>query len=132
MSLGHGGRRKGAGRKPRPHPALHDPTLQHSHSGPTSGADRACYARILDHLNAEKPAKDTPEIERWRKLVASDPRIALDALKYLYDKRDGKAIQPLSPVVEGDFKLQVEYLGAKAEFFEGQAKALGLLPAKVQ
>lgn len=94
MGSGHGGRREGSGRKARPDPALTDAAGQHS--GPTSFAERECYARILEALNAEKPEKDTPEIVRWRKLADhTDPRIVLDTLKYLYDKRDGKAIQPV-------------------------------------
>lgn len=95
--MAHGGSREGAGRKPRP-----DPGLEPSKPGPVTYADRACYARIIAKLNAPEPKEgvkaepDTPEVARFRKLVdAHDSRIVLDTLKWLYDKRDGKAIQPV-------------------------------------
>ncbi len=96
--MAHGGKRDGAGRKPVPDIAL----LEKQHPGPTSGTERACYGRILEALNTPEPKpgakarEDTREVARWRKFAdAQDLRIALDTLKYLYDKRDGKAIQPV-------------------------------------
>lgn len=61
-------------------------------------ADKEAAGRILEAVNKplEAGKKDSHEIERWRGLVdAQDLRIRLDALKYLYDKRDGKAVQPM-------------------------------------
>ena len=111
---GHGGRREGAGRKGRPDPALLAGEQRTGKPGPLSAAQRDCYANILAALNAaplkdgkkqDKLLEDEPvEIKRWRILVDAvlDPkadiaakRLSLDALKYLYDKRDGKAIQPV-------------------------------------
>ena len=107
-----GGHRDGAGRKPKPDPALL--TGEPRKPGPLSGAQRECYAKILEALNApelkdkaaqEKVLEGEPrEVKRFRLLVDAifDPkadiaarRLSFETLKYLYDKRDGKAIQPV-------------------------------------
>ncbi len=82
MAKPKGGARPGAGRPALPRP---DRITGIAHA-----------SRILDALNA-KPAKDESiEIEGWRELYeAKDLRIRLDTRKYLYDKRDGKAVQPI-------------------------------------
>lgn len=78
----HGGKRPGAGRKPAP--AI--PPL----------ADKASAARILEALNRPEKADDSYEVQQWRELSeAKDLRIRLDVRKHLYDKRDGKATQPV-------------------------------------
>jgi hypothetical protein len=89
----HGGKREGAGRKPQPDPALLDPNQR---PGPVPGIDRGCYARIIEALNRPKEKGDSYEIQQWRKFSeAQDLRLSFETRKYLYDKRDGKAIQPV-------------------------------------
>jgi hypothetical protein len=76
----HGGKRRGAGRKPGPT----IPPLR----------DKECAARLLAALNQKASRDDSYEVRQWRVLTeAQDLRIRLDARKYLYDKRDGKAAQ---------------------------------------
>ncbi|HLZ90207.1 MAG TPA: hypothetical protein VKQ28_00730 [Candidatus Acidoferrum sp.] len=59
-------------------------------------ADREAAGRILENLNRAADAKDSYEVQQWRLLAeAQDLRIRLDARKWLYDKRDGKATQPV-------------------------------------
>jgi hypothetical protein len=53
---------------------------------------------LIATLNTKKSSdkKDSVEVAGWRDLwEAQDLRIRLDAGKYLYDKRDGKATQPV-------------------------------------
>jgi len=77
-----GGARAGAGRKP----GVKLPSV----------ADRAAAGRILEALNQPAKASEAYEIAQWRLLTeAQDVRVRLDARKYLYDKRDGKATQPI-------------------------------------
>lgn len=94
--MAKGGKRPGAGRPPKV-------ALPDSKPGPVSPQDRDCAKRLLEALN--RPAKlaadkdgdaDSYEIQQWRMLAeAQDLRIRLDVRKYLYDKRDGKAAQPI-------------------------------------
>jgi hypothetical protein len=78
-----GGKRPGAGRKPKP--KIESPV------------DRTAAARLLDALNRPPKSNDSVEVAGWRKLWNhSDPRIRLDSRKYLYDKRDGKPVQTVN------------------------------------
>jgi hypothetical protein len=80
--MARGGARPGAGRRP----GVNLP----------KAADKEAAARILKELNREPKADDSYEVQQWRLLSeAKDLRIRLDARKYLYDKRDGKATQPI-------------------------------------
>lgn len=77
-----GGIRPGAGRRP----GVKLP----------KAADKEAAGRLLKALNAPASEKETYEEGQWRLLTeAQDLRIRLDARKYLYDKRDGKATQPI-------------------------------------
>ena len=59
-------------------------------------ADKTYAARVLEALDREERATDPPIFKRFRVLAfAQDMRISLDTLKYLLDKRDGKAVQPM-------------------------------------
>ena len=59
-------------------------------------ADKEAAGRILEALNRPEGKDDSYEVKEWRKLSeAQDLRIRMDARKYLYDKRDGKATQPI-------------------------------------
>lgn len=80
--MASGGRRTGAGR-PK---GLVLPKV----------ADKEAAGRLLEALNRERKSDDTYEVKQWRELAeAKDLRIRLDCRKYLYDKRDGKATQPI-------------------------------------
>lgn len=98
-----GGKREGAGRKPRTEAA--EPV-----DGRTS-AGREWAARLIAALNNEAEVvvsgdttykltltkKEAAEVNGWRELWdAQDLRIRLDVRKYLHDKRDGKAMQPVA------------------------------------
>jgi hypothetical protein len=91
--MGHGGKREGAGRKPKIASAA-------AADGRTNAA-RIWATRLIAGLTdpGSLDPKLTPaeviEIEEWRPLwEALDLRIRLDTRKYLYDKRDGKPVQP--------------------------------------
>ncbi len=59
-------------------------------------ADKECAARLLEALNRPEKTEDSYEVKRWRELEsAQDLRLRFDVRKYLYDKRDGKAVQPM-------------------------------------
>jgi hypothetical protein len=69
--------------------------------GRPSGMDRAWAGRMIEALNRAQGKKDTYEVKRLRKLCeAHDLRIQLDFSKWIYDKRDGKATQPISGDVD--------------------------------
>jgi hypothetical protein len=110
----HGGKRDGAGRKA----GIVLPAL----------ADKECAGKLLLALNRPAQPDDPYEVQQWRKLVeAKDPRVSLDARKYLYDKRDGKAVQPMSgPIQNEPITMKIEHIGASEEFFAKQAEILGL------
>lgn len=76
--MAKGGKRVGAGRKPKP---KLEPI-----------ADRGAAARLIEQLNS-LPTKDEPiEVAGWRGLWdATNASIRLDTRRYLYDQRDGKA-----------------------------------------
>lgn len=87
-----GGKRDGAGRKPHPEPPA-DPT---KHSGPVTATDRKFAEELLANVFKPGTAEDTEELKWWRELFYNkEPRVRLDVGKYWYDKRDGKAIQPV-------------------------------------
>ena len=80
--MARGGKRAGAGRKP----GVKVPDV----------ADRNAAGRLLEALNRAEDKADSYEVKQWRLLTeAQELRIRLDARKYLYDKRDGKAVQPM-------------------------------------
>lgn len=90
----NGGKRPGAGRKPKP--------PMETVSG------KMASATLIEALNNKKDAHESIEIEGWRSLWdAADLRIRLDARKYLYDKRDGKATQPIDHGGGGPIKVEI-------------------------
>ena len=59
-------------------------------------ADKTYAARVLEALDRDEKPSDPPIFKKFRELAfAKDQRISLDTLKYLLDKRDGKAVQPM-------------------------------------
>lgn len=94
--MAKGGKRPGAGRKSLPRADC------------VVGMQVA--AELIAALNKKKSSAkpDTVEIAGWRDLwEAQDLRIRLDARKYLYDKRDGKATQPVEHGVTGVVKVEL-------------------------
>lgn len=89
-----GGKRGGAGRKK-------------VHSELPASADKKIATQVLDSLGTDwkhkQPDKDgkggcSCEVCRWRALVleSKDGRLEFDVLKYLTDRRDGKAVQTVN------------------------------------
>lgn len=78
-----GGRRPGAGRKPKPKLPF----------APKAQADL-----VLDKLGSVHQGKKLPTADDlWLQLLTSkDERIKLDTLKYLTDRREGKPIQRIA------------------------------------
>ena len=77
--MNRGGARLGAGRKPKP-------------------------MLVLRKAQAEQILGTVDEFELWRELLSCDDyRIRLDTLKYLTDRRDGKAPQT---AVGGQMKIE--------------------------
>lgn len=122
----HGGKREGSGRKAKPEPpAVPDPT---KHSGPATAADRKYAEELLagvfrkdvdpdTGLAKGEKLEDVPEELRWwsELFYHRDRRIRFDVAKYWYDKRDGKAIQPVDvdASLSGNFTLIMDSLPPK-------------------
>lgn len=80
---GTGGKREGAGR----------PT------GAVEKAKQSIAVRVFKKVN---------EVAVWAKLLASDDeKIVLDTMRYLTDRRDGKAAQPLSGDKDNPIAVQI-------------------------
>ncbi len=104
--VGKGGARPGAGRKPKPKVE--------------SVIDRSAAAKLLVLLNTDAKPNEPAEVMGWRELWnAQDLRVRLDTRKYLYDKRDGKAVHTVNhlhdkPIeVTHTFKLSDEIREAR-------------------
>lgn len=89
-----GGARPGAGakRKERP-PAV---------------SDKNAASRLIDALNSVPSELDPPEVAGWRGLWDSlNTAIRLDVRKYLYDKRDGKAVHTVNHLHDKPIEMNV-------------------------
>lgn len=94
--MAHGGARPGAGAPKKDKP----PVL----------ADKGAAARLIEVIGKPKPhePKCPCEICRWWELAnAQDLRVRLDTMKYLYDKRDGKAVQTVNHVHDKPIDMNV-------------------------
>jgi hypothetical protein len=58
--------------------------------------DKGSAARILDALNRPAHSSDSFEVQRFRAIENSSAGMSLDLRKYLYDKRDGKAVHTVN------------------------------------
>ena len=75
--MAKGGKREGAGRKPKPKIVL--------------TATKGIATEVFLRLDGKK---NPTEVQLWLTLLAdSDKRLRLDTLKYLTDRRDGKPAQ---------------------------------------
>jgi hypothetical protein len=90
-----GGYRPGAGRKP----SLATKLARAVEFIETNGtkAEQSTATRILGAIN---------EVEQWGKLLGDkNPRIRMESLKYLTDRRDGKPSQSVAMNLAGGFTL---------------------------
>src|SRR6266404_3528832 len=92
--MAKGGKREGAGRKKKP-------TL------PFVGKDQS--TRVIEYLGKEYRGKKLPtEDDLWLTLICGgDPRLRFDVLKYLTDRRYGKATQPIDHGAGGPIKVEI-------------------------
>lgn len=58
--------------------------------------DKNAAAGILEALNRPAHSGDSFEVQRFRAIDNSGPGMSLDLRKYLYDKRDGKAVHTVN------------------------------------
>lgn len=79
---GPGGSRPGAGRKKK-------------ERLPNVG-DKSAAARILEALNRPAHSSDSYETQCFRAIDNAGPRESADLRKWLYDKRDGKAVHTVN------------------------------------
>ena len=97
-----GGKRPGAGRPRKPKPE--------------SVVDRGAAAKLIAALNSPRVERESAEIAGWRELWdAEDGRVRLDTRKYLYDKRDGKAMHTVNHL--HDKPLEVNMTHSLSERF---------------
>ena len=86
-----GGRRKGAGRKPK--------------------WEKALQKHVAKPITAAIVLAEHDELRLWGRFLSSpDARIALDAAKYLTDRRDGKAKQAIEHLGPDGGPLQAAVL----------------------
>ena len=89
-----GGARPGAGRRPKPKVE--------------SVVDKSAAAKLIALLNAPAKTDEPVEIKGWRDLWnAQDLRVRLDTRKYLYDKRDGKAVHTVNHLHDKPIEMNV-------------------------
>ena len=66
--------------------------------------------KALDRVTAAEILATQDECKLWdRMLNCDDDRLALDALKYLTDRRDGKSYQAANPSSEDEAPIQVDH-----------------------
>lgn len=105
-----GGARSGAGRKAKPKV---EPV-----------GDKSAASRILEALNRSADPKDSHEIVQFRKIDTSGTRESLDLRKYLYDKRDGKAVHTVNHLHDKPIEMNVTL--SLAESVQKARKRAGL------
>lgn len=69
--------------------------------------DKNAAAHILDALNRPAHSGDSYEIVRWRAIDNSGVNASLDLRKYLYDKRDGKAVHTVNHLHDKPIEMNV-------------------------
>lgn len=82
-----GGRGRGGGKRKKEQPPIRIDARS------TEGQKRA--AEIIDALNKHFSKEDSYEIERFRRIDDAGVKESLDLRRWLYDKRDGKAMQEI-------------------------------------
>lgn len=90
-----GGARPGAGRKAKPKvPQV---------------ADKNAAAKLLEALNREERSDDSHEIKQLRIIDSAGARESLDLRKYLYDKRDGKAVHTVNHLHDKPLEMNINH-----------------------
>lgn len=70
--------------------------------------DKNAASRLVNSLNSVPTKLDDPEVAGWRGLWDSmNAGIRLDARKYLYDKRDGKAVHTVNHLHDKPIEMNV-------------------------
>lgn len=102
--MANGGRRPGAGRKPKPK---------------LPKTDRNIARAVLDAIDKT----DRPVLKRWLELVDSQP---LETLRYLTDRDEGRAIQRQEDKILFDpnqpLRVQIEHIGGSKNTAAAKAK----------
>ncbi len=88
-----------------------------THGGKRTRAGRKPGARALvTRSKAEGVLATVDEEKIWQRLLRShNSRIVLDAMKYLTDRRDGKAVQAINADISGGVNIWDEELLARLE-----------------
>lgn len=79
---------------------------------PPPVTDKNAAARLIEALNSLSPdpktwdSSATPEVRGWAPFWFS-PAQGLDARKYLYDKRDGKAVHTVNHIHDKPIEMNV-------------------------
>jgi hypothetical protein len=71
--------------------------------------DKSAAARILDALNRPAHSGDAYEIQRFRAIDNAGVSTSLDLRKYLYDKRDGKAVHTVNHLHDKPLEMNVTH-----------------------
>ena len=90
-----GGKRPNSGPKPKPK----TPDVR----------DKGCAAHILAALNRPAHSGDSFEVQRFRAIDNAGVGPSLDLRKYLYDKRDGKAVHTVNHLHDKPIEMNVTF-----------------------
>lgn len=111
--MAKGGKREGAGRKAKPK----EPSV----------VDKGMAAKLIAALHQDPKIGEPLEIQGWRILwYAQDLRVRLDTRKYLYDKRDGKAVHTVNHLHDKPIEMNVTL--SLAETIQKARKRLSAKP----
>jgi hypothetical protein len=71
--------------------------------------DKNAADRILQALNRPAHSSDPYEVQRFRAIDNAGAGLSLDLRKYLYDKRDGKAIHTVNHLHDKPIDVNVKH-----------------------
>jgi hypothetical protein len=71
--------------------------------------DRGAAAKILEALNRPAHSGDSFEVQRFRAIDNAGCGYSLDLRKYLYDKRDGKAVHTINHLHDKPLEMNVTH-----------------------
>jgi hypothetical protein len=100
-----GGAGRGGGKKKKEQPPVRIDARS------SEGQQRA--AAIIDALNQRASKEDSYEIQQFRRIDDAGVRESLDLRKWLYDKRDGKAMQEIRIANPPKEKFAVDITSAR-------------------
>ena len=76
--------------------------------------DKNAAAYLLEGLNRPARSDDSFELQRFRAIDNSGPGMSLDLRKYLYDKRDGKAVHTVNHLHDKPIEMNVNLVLSEA------------------